>query len=52
MTNATVGDLSNTSVLPFVNKMYSTENKHLRGIYAVANQVTLRPKEMIHMFVT
>ena len=50
-TNATVGDLSNTRVLLLVNKIYATENKHLLGIYAVVNQVTLRPKEIIHMFV-
>ena len=52
MTNATAGNLSNTSVLLLVNKMYSTENKHLLGIYAVVNQVTLPPKEIIQMFVT
>ena len=45
-------DLSNTSVLLLVNKIYRTENKHLLGIDAVVNQVTLRTKEMIHMFVT
>ena len=50
--DATVGDLSNTRVLLLVNKIYATENKHLLGIYAVVNQVTLRPKEIIHMFDT
>ena len=35
-----------------VNKIDATENKHLLGIYAVVNQVTLRPKEIIHIFVT
>ena len=39
-------------VLLLVNKIYKTENKHLLGIYAVVNQVTLRLKYMIHMFVT
>ena len=51
-TNVTVGDLSNTRVLLLVNKVYATDNKHLIGIYAVVNQVTLPPKEIIHMFVT
>ena len=42
-----------TCARPFlVNKVYATENKHLFGIYAVVNQVTLCPKEIIHMFVT
>ena len=49
-TNATVGDLSNTRILLLVNKIYVTENKSLLGIYAVMNQVTLRPKEIIHVF--
>ena len=50
-TNATVGDLSNTCFLLLVNKMNATENKHLLEIYAVVNQLTLRPKKIIHMFV-
>ena len=50
--NATAADLSNTRVLLLVNKIYTTENKYLIGIYAIVNQVTLRPKAMIHMFVT
>ena len=29
-----------------------TENKHLLGVYAVVNQITLRPKEVIYKFVT
>ena len=44
--------VSNTRVLLLVNKTYTTENKHLLGIYAVVNQVTLCPKVMMHMFVT
>ena len=51
-TNATVGDLSNTCVFLLVNKINATANKHQLGIYAVVNQVTLRPKEIIHMLVT
>ena len=47
-----VTDLSNTRVLLLVNKIYTTDNKYLLGIYAIVNQVTLRPKEMIHMFAT
>ena len=43
---------SNTRVLLLISKIYTTENKHMLGIYAVVNQVTLSPKEMIHMFVT
>ena len=31
---------------------YRTENKHLLVVYAVVNQITLRPKEIIHMSVT
>ena len=34
-----------------VNKINAMENKHLLGIYAVVNQVTLRPKEIIHMLI-
>ena len=41
-----------TCVLLLVNKIYATENKHLLGIYAAVNKVTLRPKEIIPMFVT
>ena len=48
----TVADLSNTRVLLLVNKIYTTENKYLLEIYAIVKQVTLRPKELIHMFVT
>ena len=48
----TVADLSNTRVLLLVNKLYTTKNKCLLGIYAIVNQVNLRLKEMIHMFVT
>ena len=44
--------VSNTRVLLLVNTTYTTENKHLLGIYAVVNQVNLCSKEMIHMFVT
>ena len=33
-------------------KIYTTENKHRFGIYAVVNQVTLHPKEIIHIFVS
>ena len=44
--------VSNMQILLLVNKTYTTENKHLLGIYAVVNQVTLCPKEMMHMFVT
>ena len=51
-TNATVGDLSNTRVLLLINKINATENRHLLGIYAVINQVTLCPNKIIHMFVT
>ena len=36
----------------FGQQDYATENMHLLGIYAVVNQVTLRPKEIIHTFVT
>ena len=43
------GDLSNTRVLRLVNKTHATENKHLLGIYAVVNQVTLRPKEIFSL---
>ena len=50
--NATVGDLSNTRVLLLVDKTYTDENNHLLGIYTVVRQVTLRPKRIIHMFVT
>ena len=39
-------------VLLLISKIYTTENKRLLGIYAVVDQVTLRPKGMIHMFVT
>ena len=28
------------------------DNKHLLGIYAIVNQVTSCPKDMIHIFVT
>ena len=35
----------------FGEQDYATENIHLLGIYAVVNQVTSRPKEIIHMFV-
>ena len=41
--NVTVGDIPNTRVLHLVNKIDATENKHLLEIYAVVNQVTLRP---------
>ena len=41
-----------TCVLLLVNNIYAMENKHVLGIYAVVNKVTLRPKEIIHMFVT
>ena len=48
--NATASDLSNKCVLILVKKIYTTEYKHLLGIYAVVNQVTLRPMEMTDMF--
>ena len=35
----------------FGQQIYATENIHLLVIYAVMNQITLRPKEIIHMFV-
>ena len=35
----------------FGQQDYATENIHLSGIYAVVNQVTLRLKEIIHMFI-
>ena len=35
----------------FWSTRYATGNMHLLGIYAVVNQVTLRPKKIIHMFV-
>ena len=40
-----------TRVLLLANKIYATKNKHVLRIYAVANQATLRPKDIIHMFV-
>lgn len=43
--NSTASNLSNTCVLLLINKIYITESK------PVVNRVTLRPKEMIHMFV-
>ena len=33
-------------------KIDTTENKHWFGIYAVVNQVTLHPKQIIHIFVS
>ena len=50
--NVIVTDLSNTYILLLVNKKYTTENKDVLGIYVVVNLVTLRPKDMIQMFVT
>ena len=35
----------------FGQKDYATENIHLLGIYAVVNQATWPPKEIIHMSV-
>ena len=35
----------------FGQQIYATENINLLVIYAVMNQITLRPKEIIHMFV-
>ena len=36
----------------FWSARYTQRYKHLLGIYAVVNQVSLRPKEIIHIFVT
>ena len=50
--NTTVGDLSNTRLVLLVNKTYTIENNHLLGVYTSVRQVTLRPKKIIHLFVT
>ena len=51
-TYATVGDILKYACPSFSQQVYTTENKHLFGIYTVVNQVVLLPKVMIHMFVT
>ena len=36
----------------FGQQDYATENIHQLGIYALVNQVTLRPEEIINMFIS